>query len=161
MTTPSVWASARPVPRRASSTSSRAADRGYQFAGIDDDTAFQPDNQYFLYALDLGLAALWFYLLVLFAAFKTASRTSDRTTGDDSALALGTGAVIVAYAVAGLVATILEILPVYYFWMLIGVTSALAPDRKRGRVPAIALRPLPTRRPSGRDHGLDPEPQRV
>ena len=59
-------------------------------------------------------------------------RASDRTAGDDSAFALGTGAVIVAYAVAGLVATILEILPVYYFWMLIGVTSALAPDRKRG-----------------------------
>ena len=58
-------------------------------------------------------------------------------------------------------ATILEILPVYYFWMLIGVTSALAPDRKRGRVPAIALRPLPTRRPGGRDHGRDPEPQRA
>jgi hypothetical protein len=136
-------------------------DRGYQFSGIDGDTAFQPDNQYFLYALDLGLAALWFYLLVLFAAFKSASRTSDRTSGDDSAFALGTGGVVVAYAVAGLVATILEILPVYHFWLLIGVTSTLAPDRKRGRVPAIALRPLPPRRQSSRDRGREPEPQRA
>jgi hypothetical protein len=135
----------------------------YQFGGVGGDVAFQPDNQYFLYALDLGVIAFWLYLLILYAAWKTASKTSERTGGSDSAFALGTGAVIIAYAVAGVSSTILEILPVYYFWMLIGTVSAMAPDRKRGRVPAIALRPLPTRKPGtepdqSAEPGQHPEP---
>ena len=119
--------------------------RGYG-SEVGGDTAYQPDNQYFLYTLEFGMAGLWCFLLLLVAAFRTSVRTSERTSGDDSSLAVGTAAMIVSYAVAALVATILEIGPTqYYFWMLLGATSALAPDLKRGRVPAIALRPLPSK----------------
>jgi hypothetical protein len=126
--------------------------RGYQFDGVGSSTglAYQPDNQYFLFALELGLAGLWCYILFLVSAFRTSVRASERTGGDDSALALGTGAVILGYAIGGTSFTILEILSVYYFWLLIGVTTALAPDRKRGRVPAVAMRPPPVRHPEPR-----------
>jgi hypothetical protein len=126
----------------------KGGSRGYTFDGIGGETAYQPDNQYFLYTLELGLAGLWCFVLLLVAAFRTAMRASERTGGEDSAFALGTAAVVVAYATAGVVATILEIAPtVYYFWLLLGVTSTLAPDRKRGRVPPVALRPGPAKRP--------------
>jgi hypothetical protein len=134
--------------------------RGYQFAGVGvSGTAYQPDNQYFLFALELGLAGLWCYVLFLISAFRTSVRVSERTAGEDSAFALGTAAVVLAYAVGGVPATILEILPVYYFWLAIGVTAALAPDRKQGRVPAVALRPVPGRAEPKADQGrLEPEP---
>jgi hypothetical protein len=126
----------------------KGGSRGYTFDGIGGDSAYQPDNQYFLYTLELGLVGLWFFVLLLMAAFRTAVRVSERTGGEDSAFALGTAAVVVAYAVAGLVATILEIAPtVYFFWLLLGTTSAISPDRKRGRVPPVALRPVPAKHP--------------
>jgi len=124
----------------------KGAARGYQFGGVGGDgLAYQPDNQYFLFALELGLAGLWCYILFLVSAFRTSVRASERVGGEASAFSLGTAAVVLAYAVAGIPSTILEILPVYYFWLVLGVTSALAPDRKRGRVPAVALRPVPVR----------------
>jgi O-antigen ligase len=134
----------------------RGGNRGYTFEGIGGNSAYQPDNQYFLYTLELGLIGLWCFVLFLAAAFRTAMKASERTGGEDSAFALGTAAVIVAYAVAGLVATILEIAPtVYFFWLLLGTTSALAPDRKRGRVPAVALRPVPARGADRRPVGAE------
>jgi putative inorganic carbon (hco3(-)) transporter len=134
--------------------------RAYQFEGVDSEGgAFQPDNQYFLYSMELGLAGLWCFLLLLVAGFRTALRSSERTGGDDSAFALGTAAVVLAFGVAGVVATILEIEPsMYYFWLLLGVASALAPDRKRGRVPAVSMRPLPGRAAQDRETGLEAQP---
>jgi hypothetical protein len=134
--------------------------RKYQFEGVDSgDGAFQPDNQYFLYSMELGLAGLWCFVLLLVAGFRTALRSSERTGASDSAFALGTAAVVLAFGVAGFVATILEIEPsMYYFWLLLGVASALAPDRKRGRVPAVALRPLPGRVTGDAATGLEPRP---
>ena len=133
--------------RRAEAQRPRGGDPGVPVRGVDGETAFQPDNQYFLYTLDLGLAALWFYLLVLFAAFRTASKASDRTGGDDSAFALGTGAVIIAYAVAGWWPRSSRSSPCTTSGCSSGSRARSRRTASGGWCPRSCCGPLPTRRP--------------
>ncbi len=116
-----------------------------------DALTYQTDNYYFKVILELGILGLWMFLLLLAAGFSEARRTSRTRDGPDAALASAVAATILAAAVASLVASYLDILPMdLLFWLLLGVSadlaasrSAVAIDGELARKPRSGRSPLP------------------
>jgi putative inorganic carbon (HCO3(-)) transporter len=84
--------------------------------------AYQPDNQYFKTIYELGVLGLFFFVLLLIGAFRTARLAGMRLHGRDQALAEGLTAHILGVALACFVATYFEIFPMdFFFWLLLGI----------------------------------------
>ena len=108
----SVTASVRPARRGRRSTRYSSCARG----------SYQPDNQYFKTNFELGVLGLFFFVLLMIAAFSTARSAATRLHGRDQALAEGVTAHILGVVVACFVATYFEIFPMdFFFWLLLGI----------------------------------------
>jgi hypothetical protein len=122
-------------------TTGSTAERVQQLKGVQNGSYFQPDNYYFLVAYELGLLGLWWYVLLLGAAFVTTRAASRTRDGPDAAFAAGTSALVLAIAVASVIASLFQIFPTdLLFWVCLG-TVATTPDRAResARAGALAL----------------------
>ena len=68
------------------------------------------------------MLGLFFFVLLLVGAFRTARSAGLRLHGRDQALAEGLTAHILGVAVACFVATYFEIFPMdFFFWLLLGI----------------------------------------
>ena len=84
--------------------------------------SYQPDNQYFKTNFELGVLGLFFFVLLMIAAFSTARSAATRLHGRDQALAEGVTAHILGVVVACFVATYFEIFPMdFFYWLLLGI----------------------------------------
>ena len=87
---------------------------------------YHPDNQFVAVGLQLGIAGLWLFVLVLRGSLRDGHRAAARSSGRDAALAHGIVASIVAAMASAMVATYWEIFPLdAYFWLLLGVVSSI------------------------------------
>lgn len=85
---------------------------------------YQPDNYYIKLAVELGPLGVWLFVLILICAAVSTLRAARIMRGQDSALALGVSASVLAVAVASTVSTYLEIFPLdVYFWLLLGIVG--------------------------------------
>lgn len=85
---------------------------------------YQPDNYYMKLMVELGPIGLWIFGLLLVSAAVSTLRASRLLHGQDSALALGVSASVIAAAVASTVSTYFEIFPLdVYFWLLLGTVG--------------------------------------
>jgi hypothetical protein len=92
-------------------------------------TSYQPDNYYFKTVYELGLLGLWLLVLVLGAAFTTASNLGRRLSGVDAAFCDGLAAGLLGAAAASFFATYLEIFPLdLLFWITLGLLARIAAD---------------------------------
>ena len=106
--------------------SSSASEKVVASRGAGD--AFIPDNQYFKVVYELGVIGLWFFVLLLVAAFGSMRAATRRADPDDAAMALSAAAMVLAGSAASLVAGYLDIFPMdVYFWMLLAVVETTRP----------------------------------
>lgn len=120
-----------------------AAEKAAQLRGLDPGLQYQPDNAYLKVAFELGIPGLWFFVRMLVSMVLYGRAVERRVADPDRHLAAGATAQLLGLVVAGLVATIFEMVPVVQlFWLMAGVVATLAP-RPRGPVRP----PVPTRPP--------------
>jgi hypothetical protein len=92
-------------------------------------TSYQPDNYFFKTVYEFGLLGRWLLILVLVAAFTTASGLAGRLRGVDAAFCDGLAAAVLGAAAASLFATYLEIFPLdLLFWLTLGLLARMAAD---------------------------------
>lgn len=83
---------------------------------------YQPDNEYYLIAFELGVLGVWMLVLLYLSGLAASHQAVARARGPDSALQLGLAAAMVAVIGASAVSTYLEIFPMdLLFWLLLGV----------------------------------------
>jgi len=83
---------------------------------------YQPDNEYYLIAFELGVGGVWMLVLLYLSGLAASHQAVASTDGPDSALQLGLAAAMVAIIGASAVATYLEIFPMdLLFWLLLGI----------------------------------------
>jgi putative inorganic carbon (HCO3(-)) transporter len=83
---------------------------------------YQPDNEYYLIAFELGVLGAWMLVLLYLSGLAASHQAVARAREPDSALQLGLAAAMVAVIGASAVSTYLEIFPMdLLFWLLLGV----------------------------------------
>jgi hypothetical protein len=106
-----------------------AATKVIEITGDDDSEAFEPDNQYFKFAFELGVLGVWLFVLLLIGTFSATHATARGSPGLEGAFASGVAASIVAAAAVSVVASYFEIFPMdAYFWLLLGVVAACSSE---------------------------------
>lgn len=114
-------------------TTGSAAERVQLLTGQNVDY-YQPDNQYFLVAYELGALGLWWFVLLLGTALAAVRAAADKLSGPDAALASGTAALVVAAIAASVMATLFQISPFdLMFWVLLATVATV--DRQPAPVP--------------------------
>lgn len=105
-----------------------AAEKAAELENLDPNLQYQPDNAYLKVAFELGIPGLWFFLLMLVSMFLFSRSVERRLTDPDRHFAAGATAQLLGLLVAGLVATIFEMIPVIQlFWITAGIMATLAP----------------------------------
>jgi hypothetical protein len=113
---------------------------------VPGTSTYQPDNYYYKTVYELGVLGLWMWLLLLAAAFASATLAARSTSGLQSAFALGVAACVLAAATASLVATYFEIFPMdLFFWLLITMVAAHQPGKDQDAVGDFASVTSPAR----------------
>lgn len=114
--------------------------RGFQQEGLDAETggAYQPDNQYFKVALELGLPGLYLFAATMVISILTCHRVASRRGGEPGALGAGAAAYFLGLSVACFSTMIYE-LPATdtLLWIVLAVVTTVA-------APASARPPVPT-----------------
>jgi O-antigen/teichoic acid export membrane protein len=98
-------------------------------------TTYQPDNDYYNVAFELGLPGLWFFLIFIFEATRSSHFRTRRGPPEDREFALGVTAFLLAVIAASFVSTFFEIFPMnVYVYLLIGVLASQVdlPRRRKG-----------------------------
>jgi hypothetical protein len=104
---------------------------------------YQPDNQYFLVAYELGFVGLWWFVAMILSAFGSARRASVARAGQDRAFAAGTAAVVVAAGASSVLATLFQISPFDLLWfLLLAVVATTGSDAVEGS-PGVELAAVP------------------
>jgi len=105
-----------------------AAEKAAELENLDPGLQYQPDNAYLKVAFELGIPGLWFFLLMLGSMFLFSRAVERRVADPDRHFAAGATAQLLGLLVAGLVATIFEMIPVIQlFWITAGIVATLAP----------------------------------
>ncbi|GGK33509.1 O-antigen ligase family protein [Nocardia camponoti] len=88
---------------------------------------YQPDNYYVKLLIELGPVGVWLFVAIMVVIYLLSMRTARTVSGNDSALALGVGASVLACAVASVASSYFEIFPSdFYFWLLAAVVGCIA-----------------------------------
>ncbi len=107
--------------------SGSASEKVAQLRGAGE--VYQPDNYYVKILYELGVLGFWMLALLLVAAFGATRDQARRAGPHEGILSTGVSAVVLAVAAASLVSTFFEIFPMdAYFWLLLGVVAACAPE---------------------------------
>lgn len=105
------------------------------------EEVFHPDNEYYRALYELGVLGLWFVVLLLTSAFRSARAASTTGSPEASVFALATAATVLAAATASFVTTYFDTFPSdVYFWILLGTVASehAARLQEPGAEPALA-----------------------
>ncbi|MGW5437314.1 O-antigen ligase family protein [Nocardia asteroides] len=91
---------------------------------------YQPDNYYVKLLIELGPIGVWLFCAIMVVIYLLALRGARTLRGNDSALALGVAASVLASAVAAVASSYFEIFPSdFYFWLLAAVVGCAVTQR--------------------------------
>jgi len=110
-------------------TTGAAAEKAAKLNFQNPDLTYVPDNTFLKEMFELGILGLWFLVLLGVAMFVSVRRTERRSTGVDRDFLSGVAAQLLAIAMASLVATYLELVPMdQLFWVMIAVAATMEPQ---------------------------------
>jgi putative inorganic carbon (HCO3(-)) transporter len=110
-------------------TTGAAAEKAAKLNFQNPDLTYVPDNTFLKEMFELGILGLWFLVLLGVAMFVSVRRTERRSTGEDRDFLSGVAAQLLAIAMASLVATYLELVPMdQLFWVMIAVAATMEPQ---------------------------------
>ena len=114
-----------------------------------------PDNTWLKEMFELGILGLWFLVLMVVAMFVAIRRTERRSSGIDRDFLSGAAAQLLAIAMASLVATYLELVPMdQLFWVMIAVAATMEPQTPTA--PAVYRPGVQRADRAPRRHGAEP-----
>jgi hypothetical protein len=114
-------------------TTGAAAGKVDLLQGRDEDY-FEPDNYYFAVTYELGPLGLWWHVLRMAYTLIAVRAAARLLEGEDSHLAVGMAAFVVATACASLIANFFGIFPTdTYWWILLGLVSTSAAEASRSQ----------------------------
>jgi O-antigen ligase len=118
-------------------TTGAAAEKAAFENNQDPDAAYVPDNSWLKVAFELGVFALWLFVIWIISAFLYTRGAERRVEGIDKDFISGVTAQIVAIMVSAIVATYFELSPMdQLFWVMITIVATMAPRVLEG--PPIA-----------------------
>jgi hypothetical protein len=110
-------------------TTGAAAEKAARLNFENPDLTYVPDNTWLKEMFELGILGLWLLVLMVVAMFVSIRRTERRSTGIDRDFLSGAAAQLLAVAMASLVATYLELVPMdQLFWLMIAVVATMEPQ---------------------------------
>ncbi|MCU1427141.1 MAG: putative rane protein [Actinomycetia bacterium] len=105
-------------------TTGSAAEKSLQVKKLTTDF-YQPDNNYYKVLYELGVLGLFFFAMMLIAAFLYTREVEIQVAGADQALIIGVSATILAVMIAAYTAVYFEIFPNdVFFWLLLGTVTS-------------------------------------
>ena len=117
-------------------TTGAAAEKAAKLNFQNPDLTYVPDNTFLKEMFELGILGLWMLVLMGVAMFIAIRRTERRSTGIDRDFLSGAAAQLLAIAMASLVATYLELVPMdQLFWVMIAIAATMEPQTLRA--PAV------------------------
>jgi hypothetical protein len=125
-----------PVVGSGIGTTGAAAEKAAKLNKQDPNATYYPDNSWLKIAFELGVFALWFFVIMLVTMFLVTRSTERRVMGIDKDFVSGVEAQLLAIMISALVATYFELVPMdQLFWMMIAIVATMAPDLAAG--PAV------------------------
>jgi hypothetical protein len=127
-------------------TTGASAEKANQVKGDPNAFFYQPDNNYFKVLYELGVFGVFFFTMMLIAAFLYTRDVEKQVTGLDRSIVIGAGANVLAVIVAAYTAVFFEIFPDdLFFWLMLGVVASCLRDRDLNRTPDPELSTTPSR----------------
>ena len=110
-------------------TTGAAAEKAAKLNFQNPDLTYVPDNTFLKEMFELGILGLWMLVLLGAAIFIAMRRTERRSTGIDRDFLSGAAAQLLAIAMASLVATYLELVPMdQLFWVMAAIAATMEPQ---------------------------------
>lgn len=126
-------------------TTGAAAEKAATLNNQDPNATYYPDNSWLKVAFELGVFALWLFVIWMVSTFIYTRSVQRRVEGIDQDFVSGVAAQLLAIMVAALVATYLELAPMdQLFWVMITIVATMAPQLQAERPLRAAALPPPT-----------------
>ena len=107
----------------------RAETEGASTEATAGDSTYEPDNSWFKILLELGVLALWFFVLVVTAICSSTHQAAKKLDGVDAAFARGVTAMVLAAMAAAFVSSYFDIFPMdLFFWMFVAVVACMTEE---------------------------------
>jgi hypothetical protein len=120
-------------------TTGSAAEKALEVKSLHQEF-YQPDNNYFKVLYELGVFGLFFFIMVLIAAFLYTRDVEKQVHGADRALCAGAAANILGVMVAAYTIVYFEVFPnELFFWLLLGAVASCIRDREPDRESSSTL----------------------
>ncbi len=123
-------------------TTGAAAEKAAFENNQDPNATYVPDNSWLKVAFELGIFALWLFVIWIISAFLYTRAAERRVEGIDKDFVSGVTAQLIAVMVSAIVATYFELTPMdQLFWVMITIVATMAPHLVAD--PAVVTTPAP------------------
>jgi O-antigen ligase len=128
-------------------TTGAAAEKAAKINNQDPNATYYPDNSWLKVAFELGIFALWLFVIWIVSVFLYTRRVARRVSGIDRDFVTGVAAQLLAIMVGALVATYLELSPMdQLFWVMITIVATMTPEIEPGPAVQAPGTPVPLAR---------------